>query len=434
MGPLRRFAANPRYFTANGKTAIYLTGAHTWADLVDRGSSSPPPRFDYVAFLDKLRSWHHNFIRLWAWDNFRDEDTNGAGPYNTAPLPYARTGPGIALDGLPKFDLTRLNPQYFSRLRTRIVQARDRGIYVSVMLFEGYGVQLALQPWSWDGNPMNPANNINRINGDLNGDGRGTEIYTLESPRITRIQEAYVKRVVKTVASLDNVLFEIGNEMGSYSTAFQFHFIRYIKALERRQRIHHPVGMTFQYQGGSNATLFRSPADWVSTRDSLTDPPIYPATKVVISDSDHMCGADCVDPDWVWRAFTRGQNVIYMDGWGTWGTPLDDPRSTLVRVTLGLARQYALRLNLATARPRTDVCSTHFCLVAPQQLLVYQPDAGASFSLRLSGGAKARYSVEWLNTASLKRVQGPATQGGTVQLVPPFGDAPAVAYLTRRSG
>src|ERR1700704_3020747 len=64
MGPLRRFAANPRYFTANGKTAVYLTGAHTWAELVDRGSTSPPRRFDYVGVLNKLRSWHPNFIRL----------------------------------------------------------------------------------------------------------------------------------------------------------------------------------------------------------------------------------------------------------------------------------------------------------------------------------------------------------------------------------
>src|ERR1700704_5977495 len=62
MGPLRRFAANPRYFTANGKTAVYLTGAHTWPEVVDRGSSSPPPKFDYLGFLNKLRSWHHNFI------------------------------------------------------------------------------------------------------------------------------------------------------------------------------------------------------------------------------------------------------------------------------------------------------------------------------------------------------------------------------------
>jgi hypothetical protein len=434
MGPLRRFAANPRYFTANGKTAVYLTGAHTWPEVVDRGSSSPPPKFDYLGFLNKLRSWHHNFIRLWVLDNFRDEDTNGNGAFNTAPLPYARTGPGKALDGLAKFDLTRFDPQYFSRLRTRIVQARDRGIYVSVMLFEGYVVQLSDPPWVWDGNPMNPANNINRINGDLNRDGRGTEIYTLASRRITRIQEAYVKRVVKTVANLDNVLFEIGNEMGSYSTGFQYHFIRYIRSLERGQRIHHPIGMTFQYQGGSNSTLFRSPADWVSTRDSLTNPPIFPATKIVISDSDHHCGADCVDPDWVWRAFTRGQNVIYMDSWGTLKTPLDDPRSMSVRITLGLARQYALRMNLATMRPRTDICSTQFCLVGPKQVLVYQPDAGKSFTLSLGSGTAARYSVEWLNTANGTRVQGSGAQGGTMQLTPPFADAPAVAFLIRRAG
>ena len=34
-GPLRVLAANPRYFTHDGKSAVLLVGSHTWNNLVD---------------------------------------------------------------------------------------------------------------------------------------------------------------------------------------------------------------------------------------------------------------------------------------------------------------------------------------------------------------------------------------------------------------
>jgi len=50
QGPLRRHPNNPRYFTDGSGRAIYLTGSHTWANLVDIGPSDPPPRFDFDAY------------------------------------------------------------------------------------------------------------------------------------------------------------------------------------------------------------------------------------------------------------------------------------------------------------------------------------------------------------------------------------------------
>lgn len=61
-------------------------------------------------------------------------------------------------------------------------------------------------------------NNINGINGDANGDGRGTNVHTLSDPAVTRLQEAYVRHVIDAVGDLDNVLYEISNESGAYST------------------------------------------------------------------------------------------------------------------------------------------------------------------------------------------------------------------------
>src|SRR5688572_13131607 len=70
-GPLRVHPENGRYFT-DGTTlpdgsfkAVYLTGSHTWANLIDRGPSDPPPAFSFDGYLDFLERHHHNFVRLW---------------------------------------------------------------------------------------------------------------------------------------------------------------------------------------------------------------------------------------------------------------------------------------------------------------------------------------------------------------------------------
>ena len=46
-GPLVVHPENPRYFADGSGKAVYLTGSHTWANLVDTGPSDPPPRFGF---------------------------------------------------------------------------------------------------------------------------------------------------------------------------------------------------------------------------------------------------------------------------------------------------------------------------------------------------------------------------------------------------
>src|SRR5439155_9767772 len=139
-GPLRVLKSNPRYFTDDAGKAIYLTGAHTWSNLQDMGDTAPPKPFDYAAYLDFLHAHYHNFIRLWRWE--LPSWTESAGKtYYCVPQPWKRIGPGLAHDGKPRFNLRKFNDVYFRRLRERIVAARDRGIYVSLMLFEGWGMQ-----------------------------------------------------------------------------------------------------------------------------------------------------------------------------------------------------------------------------------------------------------------------------------------------------
>ena len=98
-------------------------------------SQSEPP-FDYNAYLDMMEKNRHNFMRMWAWEQARMAPWSSE-VITVDPLPFARPGPGMAADNKPKFDLSKYNPEYFNRLRQRVLEAGERGIYVSVMLFQG---------------------------------------------------------------------------------------------------------------------------------------------------------------------------------------------------------------------------------------------------------------------------------------------------------
>ncbi|MCP5113818.1 MAG: hypothetical protein GY953_23545, partial [bacterium] len=129
-GPLRVSEDNPRYFADADGNVVYLTGSHTWNNLVDMGPSDPPPEFDYEKCLQWTEDYGHNFIRLWTWELVRWDTIGNNARHRrerkvhfVSPLPYARTGPGTALDGKPKFDLTKHDERYFRRLRERVEAA-----------------------------------------------------------------------------------------------------------------------------------------------------------------------------------------------------------------------------------------------------------------------------------------------------------------------
>ncbi len=119
-GPLEVHPSNPRNFTNGSGKAISLIGSHTWTSIQDRGTSSPPSVFDYTGYLDFLVNHGHNLMRFWVWEQTRWAPWT-AGDYYFSPLPYERTGPGTALDGGPKFHLSKFNQAFFNRLRFRVI-------------------------------------------------------------------------------------------------------------------------------------------------------------------------------------------------------------------------------------------------------------------------------------------------------------------------
>jgi hypothetical protein len=458
-GPLRLQSADRRHFSDDSGKTIYLTGSHTWTNRQDRTDSQRA--FDYAGYLQLVREKNHNFMRLWVWEQA------AWAPWTTEmvtfyPLPYLRTGPGTALDGQPKFDLTQWNQEYFERLRSRVSAACDNGIYVAVMLFQGWSVEKKPnEPGNpWSGHPFHRENNVSGVDGDVKGDGEGTEVHTLENAAITALQETYVRKVVDTVNDLDNVLWEICNEGNPGSMKWQNHIAAYIKNYESTKEKQHPVGITALYPGGNNDDLLGSAADWISPSNNgsgyQTNPPAANGRKVIITDTDHLWGVGG-DRGWIWKSFLRGLNPIFMD-------PLDDPRWNRSRRKFEACRQamghtlaYANRVDLTTMAPRNELASTGYCLARPDEdYLVYVPfDAWRVESVRFLGrlirpirkvrwqfrqsvtvnlsSASGTLLVEWFNPSTGETRRGAAVQGGrSYSFTAPFhGDA--VLYIQREA-
>jgi hypothetical protein len=442
-GPLRTHPDNPRYFADAAGRTVWLTGSHTWANFQERGVKGQTPDFDYDAYLDFLHKRGHNFIRLWVWEHaqwmqFAEKDV----PVRYEPLAYQRTGPGDALDGKPRFDLTKFNEEYFRRLRERIEKAGDRGIYVGVMLFQGFSFDKrrgkAKMGNAWRGHPFNSANNINRIDGNPSGDDTGREVHQLSVSKVTSLQEAYVRKTINTVGDLDNVLWEIGNECHAGSVAWQYHMIRFIKECESTRPKQHPVGMTGAPIGVKE--LMASPADWVSPpgKQWLTAPVPNDGKKIVLVDTDH-CSPWNHDPDWVWKNLFQGNQFILMDGYVDYrlGSPAKpDPKWDPTRRAMGRARAFAEHIDPATLVPRPDLASTGYCLASrsdhSMQYAVYLPKGG-EVTVDL-GAASGTLAVEWFSTTTGQiQADTPVTGPTRRRFVAPLS-GPTILRLTGNRG
>lgn len=442
-GPLKVSHANSRYFVDGSGRLIFLTGSHTWANFQDIGTA-PVPTFDWEGYLSMMMAHNHNFMRFWSWQQ------SAWAPWTHdkilfEPTLYLRTGPGLALDGGEKVDLTKFNPLYFSRMKRRLEDCRSLGIYCAVQLFQGFSSNKphTCGDQTWSGHPYNAKNNINGIDGDKNRDN----VVDYDQPAVRSLHKAYLQKVVDTVADLSNVLYEVCNEGGTKE--WDWWVVDTVHEIESQKRFRHPVGLT----AGSETLeeMMASPADWISPSGEKyrSDPPAWKGSKVCVSDTDHLWGHGGTVA-WAWESFTRGYNTLLMDPWTpiagvpcpevNWGPragyPLrnlnrrNDPIWEPVRRALGNTRHYADRMDLLSATPSVDISSTGYCLANPErEFLVFLP-GGDYGDVNLSG-VKGTLRVEWMHPVNGTIVPGGNVTGGkNVRFYVPFLGA-AVLYLVR---
>ncbi|MHC4673240.1 MAG: hypothetical protein ACYTBZ_12195, partial [Planctomycetota bacterium] len=327
LGLLVVHPTNGRYFMEQGdpeQKTVYLTGSHTWNEFQDYEGDIP---FDYTRWLNDLTEWGHNFFRGWHWED----------DYYS-PWPYEKAGNG-------KYNLNSYNPAYFDLLKTRIEQAANHNppFYLSIMLFEGWSIEDkggSRVPDPWPRHPYKLSNNNNGINGDPNGNGEGVETHTLDIPAVTALQEDYIEHTIDELNGYDNIIWEIVNETGG-TDAWQFHMVDHIQNYEASKPKQHLVWVNV-----IQSSMFHADnhAEVVSPRSASiyrTDPPHATGAKVIISDSDHIGPSQATYP-WIWKAITRGQHPVFMDGYlyhlswydGTYNP--NDPKNPRMRDAMGI--------------------------------------------------------------------------------------------------
>jgi hypothetical protein len=346
---------NPRWLTADGgATGIVLTGAHTWDLFQDYRFSRP---FDARGYLDGLERSGHNFTRGWYWED---------GYYS--PLPYVERGGRYRLS--PPYDA-----QFIRRVRRRIRAAERRGLFVSVMLFQGWSMDDrsgTRSPGPWPEHPYNPDNTDERVTKQRSA---------LHIGLAQQQQLEYVSYMARKLCSAPNIIWEIANEAvpDSFGTARASNWQRNILRHLRQECGDRLVWVSCPWQAGLDGgqrldlltAMYEMEADLVAPCDPngvySRHPPANQGAKVVVADTDHLDPAQ-IDADWVWKSFLRGQHPVFMDlsrslaWWNGFTWDAEDERWRAVHGALGSVQELVRTVN----RERADRPNSGLADLVPQ--------------------------------------------------------------------
>jgi hypothetical protein len=224
------------YYFRDGQRHVALVGVSDRAMFTiwenDKG-------FSWRKYLDDLSEHILNYVRqdVLSWDALLSPLDYPAQFSNPA-WPFARTGPGLAVDGKPKFDLRKFEQSYFEqRVKPFLREAAKRGIYVELTLFEGFRASRFAQSLYAD------RNNINQLGPKHN---TVTSDQALDNQRLLAIQNGYVDKVLAETSEFGNVIYEIANETGG--KRWVAHFIDYIQR--------HPRHPSHLVSAGEQTTAF----------------------------------------------------------------------------------------------------------------------------------------------------------------------------------
>ncbi len=209
--PIKLHPDNPHYLLWRGKPTVLVTSGEHYGAVMNTA-------FDYVAYLDELQSVGLNLTRIFsgvyceASGDFSIKDNTLAPGHGNLLCPFVRSDmPGYA-NGGNKFDLTKWDEAYFTRLKDFVAQAGKRGVVVEFVFFCPY-----YSDSQWNLSPFNAQNNIN-VNG-IEAVPRA-EIYSLKHPTLLEVQQTLVRKVVTELKGADNLYYEICNE--AYGVPFEW--------------------------------------------------------------------------------------------------------------------------------------------------------------------------------------------------------------------
>jgi hypothetical protein len=171
-------------------------------ELTDTMASSGEPALDYNYGLwyDRRRDDHQRIRRM-----------NGDVRPPFYESPFARSGRGTAWDGLSKYDLTKYNPWYWSRLKEFADLCDRKGL---ILLHQNYFQHNILEAGAhWADFPWRSANNINRTGFPEPPSYAGNKrifmdelFYDVNHPVRRSLHQSYIRKCLGNFADNSNVI------------------------------------------------------------------------------------------------------------------------------------------------------------------------------------------------------------------------------------
>jgi hypothetical protein len=188
------------------------------SELADSLSTNGIAALDhhYGLWYDRRRDDHERVRRMTGdvWPPFYEQ-------------PFARSGQGTSWDGLSRYDLTKYNPWYWSRLEQFAELCDERGL---VLFHENYFQHNILEAGAhWADFPWRSANNINNTGfpepPPYAGDKRifmAEQFYDISHPVRSALHRAYIRKCLDNFATNSNVIQFTGAEFTGPLSFVQF--------------------------------------------------------------------------------------------------------------------------------------------------------------------------------------------------------------------
>jgi hypothetical protein len=223
--PIALHPDNPHYFIYKERPTVLITSGEHYGAVLNLD-------FDYATYLETLSSDGMNLTRVFTGayvepvGAFKIELNTLAPKPGRFICPWPRSDtPGYA-NGGNKFDLSKWNDEYFTRLKGFMAEAEKRNIIVELALFCPF-----YEDTQWRISPMNDVNNING-----GGPVDRTDVYTLDKSKSLRaVQENLVRKLVQELRGYRNLIYEICNEpyFGGVTMEWQHHIATLIHEEEK---------------------------------------------------------------------------------------------------------------------------------------------------------------------------------------------------------
>lgn len=430
--PISLHPANPHYFSYNNKPVILVTSGEHYGAVINLD-------FDFIIYLNELKSKGLNLTRTFTGayvepqGAFNISENTLAPPSERFICPWMRSAEAGYSNGGNKFDLTRWNTDYFSRLKNFVSAAQDRNIIVELALFCPFYEEV-----QWKISPMNALNNINNV-GNIAKD----DVYTLDkSGELLSIQDGLIRKIVNELKAFDNVIYEICNEpyFGGVTMEWQHHIASLISDTEKAIGVRHLISQNI----ANDSARITNPHPGVSVFNfHYATPPTavkqnYHLNKVIGDNETGFKGQkDSTYRKEGWEIILAGgalyNNLDYSftatHENGTYEYPENQPGggSTELRMQLGHLKKFVDEFDFIKMKPDRSFISRGLPAGARAHVLAEPGMQYAAYILKGSHVAlevtlpAGTYSVGWMNpvTGVYVKKEKLRHSGGNVKIISP---------------